>query len=135
MSAKVRLLLSLLALLVGNAVAVPLDESEANPVSSSQDQAPVPDLPTTASPPSALSPQGTEPKGTGACGGVCKEQFPVPVCGSDGRIYHSECVMKQMTCRKSFQRARVISPRRHIIKECIEGQDVMRSVMLEPRAT
>ncbi|KAG0427286.1 hypothetical protein HPB47_025651 [Ixodes persulcatus] len=77
MSAKVRLLLSLLALLVGNAVAAP-------PV---------------------LSPQGTGPKGTGGCGGVCKEQFPVPVCGSDGRIYHSECVMKQMTCRLVYYMA------------------------------
>ncbi|CAN7989439.1 unnamed protein product, partial [Ixodes hexagonus] len=102
MSAKVRLLLSLLALLVGNAVSAPLDESEATPDSSSQNQAgtPAPDQPTVPSPPAAPTPPSARPNGTGGdCPLVCRDPFPVPVCGSDGRIYHSECVMKQLTCR------------------------------------
>ncbi|XP_064460961.1 uncharacterized protein LOC135370950 [Ornithodoros turicata] len=39
----------------------------------------------------------------GGCGIDCDERFPVPVCGSDGQVYHSECVMRQITCGKNVQ--------------------------------
>nr|XP_037268490.1 extracellular protease inhibitor 10-like [Rhipicephalus microplus] len=51
-------------------------------------------LTSTEAPPVAESP------GSFVCGAPCNESFPVPVCGSNGRVYNSECSMMNANCRK-----------------------------------
>ncbi|XP_077510418.1 uncharacterized protein LOC144121209 [Amblyomma americanum] len=58
-----------------------------------------------------------------ACGMPCNESFPVPVCGSNGRVYNSECSLRNANCRKQRrQRGGPLEPVRVVEWERCRGR-------------
>ncbi|XP_037513876.1 uncharacterized protein LOC119390345 [Rhipicephalus sanguineus] len=68
------------------------------------------------------APRAAESPGAFVCGAPCNESFPVPVCGSNGRVYNSECSMMNANCRKQRRKRGSLEPVRVVEWERCRGR-------------